>query len=405
MVALAKPLGYAPTSLPPGYNPVVTNNTTISTTGQPVVASGMIPQTGLIGAENALLGGFTGAQQAINQGTLGASQQLGSIVNDASQVMNAPATSMTFDATPNAATINPLNQAASQFDPYVQTGQNAQKLQADLSGANGAQAQETARANFMSSPGMQYQLEQSQRAIERSAAARGGLLGGNVLQELQRNAIGLASQDYQNQFNNLSTVANAGLGAAGQVAGIRSNQASLAGGLQQAGLGAQANLESQRLGNQTSLMQQQNQLKSDARARLASLAESSGLNIASLYTGTGEQLASGRTQAGRDIAANANAAAGNISKLLSDQGVQVSDLMSRDISSITDLIYQSGMQDKIDNANLAALLANINGGQASNILQGQTSIGAANAAGTIGVNNALQSGLQNAIATGVLGGK
>jgi hypothetical protein len=65
---------------------------------------------------------------------------------------------------------------------------------------------------FKASPGYNYQLGQAQNSIQNSAVGRTGALSGNMLQGLQQNATGLASQDwwsaynayaqnYQNQFN------------------------------------------------------------------------------------------------------------------------------------------------------------------------------------------------------------
>ena len=50
-------------------------------------------------------------------------------------------------------------------------------------------------------PGIQFAQEQAQRGIERSAAARGGVLGGGVLRELQRERMGLAGQQTGQAYN------------------------------------------------------------------------------------------------------------------------------------------------------------------------------------------------------------
>lgn len=49
---------------------------------------------------------------------------------------------------------------------------------------------------FQQGPGYQYELQQQQQAIQNSAAASGGAIGGNTLMALQQNAQGLASQDW-----------------------------------------------------------------------------------------------------------------------------------------------------------------------------------------------------------------
>ena len=143
---------------------------------------------------------------------------------------------------------------------------------------------------------------------------------------------------------------------------------------------------------------QNTQLKADAYSQLANLAQANGLNTAGLLTGTAQQIASGRTQAGQALAQNAQQAASSISNMLAQNGIAVSDMMAKDISTVTDMIYQSGMQDKIDSQQLATILANISGGQASTLAQGYSNIGAANAAGTLGMGNAAQNAIGQIVA-------
>lgn len=298
------------TGLPvPTGTPMTT--TSVPTTPMPASTAGA-PRTGLIGAEQAL---NTGVNQARS---------------DITGAMNTV-------TAPNA---------------YTLGGGNAAKLQADLSGANGPEAAAAAQAQFQQSPAAQYQMEQMQRATERSAAARGGLMGGNVLQELQRNAAGIAAQDYQNQFANLGSVADRG-----------------------------ANMQSMA-----------DQLKASLSRDLADTAMSAGVNTAGL-----------RMDAGAAIANNATQAASQISNLLNQQGITISDMTAKDISTLTDIIYQSGLSQTMNTSNLAAILANIAGGQASTVAQGNAQIGAANAAGEIGKNTALQNAIGQAISTGLMG--
>jgi len=100
----------------------------------------------------------------------------------------------------------------------VPQGHQAGSLQAAYSGAMGAPAQQQAFANFTASPGQEWLRQQAEQGTLRNAAAIGGLGGGNVQQELQRQAMGLAQQDFQNQFNNLGTVADRGYNASNALA-------------------------------------------------------------------------------------------------------------------------------------------------------------------------------------------
>jgi hypothetical protein len=101
---------------------------------------------------------------------------------------------------------------------YMPQGQSANNLQAAYSGALGAPAQQQAFNNFTASPGQEWLRQQAEQGTLRNAAAIGGLGGGNVQQELQRQAMGLAQQDFQNQFNNLGTVADRGYQAGNSLA-------------------------------------------------------------------------------------------------------------------------------------------------------------------------------------------
>ena len=99
------------------------------------------------------------------------------------------------------------------FGAFAQPGAQSNNLQAAYSGALGPQAQQQAFANFTASPGQEWLQQQAEQGTLRNAAAIGGLGGGNVRQELQRQAMGLAQQDFQNQFNNLGTISDRGFQA------------------------------------------------------------------------------------------------------------------------------------------------------------------------------------------------
>lgn len=54
---------------------------------------------------------------------------------------------------------------------------------------------------FQADPGYGFRMSEGMKALERSAAARGGLLSGATLKGVQRFGQDLASQEYQNAFN------------------------------------------------------------------------------------------------------------------------------------------------------------------------------------------------------------
>ena len=69
-----------------------------------------------------------------------------------------------------------INQGSAGLEAFMDPGQQANQLQAALSGALGPEAQAEAFANFQSSPGTQFLQQQGERALMRNAAARGGSL-------------------------------------------------------------------------------------------------------------------------------------------------------------------------------------------------------------------------------------
>jgi hypothetical protein len=73
---------------------------------------------------------------------------------------------------------------------------------------------------FQADPGYAFRFSQGQKALERSAAARGGLLSGNTGGALQRFGQDMASQEYQNAFNRYQTERSARLNPLQSLAGV-----------------------------------------------------------------------------------------------------------------------------------------------------------------------------------------
>lgn len=119
-----------------------------------------------------------------------------------------------------------FQQTQQMFSPYMQQGQQAFNQQAALSGAQGAEAQQQAYSQFQSSPGQQFLQQQAEKALLRNAAATGQLGGGNTQSALQQQAIGFASQDFDNYYNRLGGVSQAGLGLTGQLGQTNANMGS-----------------------------------------------------------------------------------------------------------------------------------------------------------------------------------
>lgn len=83
--------------------------------------------------------------------------------------------------------------------PYREAGGQAlSALQTGLEpGGEFRQTFDFTLGDFEADPGYQFRLEQGQKALERSASARGTLLGGRQLRELERFAQGTASDEFQ----------------------------------------------------------------------------------------------------------------------------------------------------------------------------------------------------------------
>lgn len=73
---------------------------------------------------------------------------------------------------------------------------------------------------FQADPGYGFRMSEGMKALERSAAARGGLLSGATLKGVQRFGQDLASQEYQNAFNRYQAERQARLGPLQSLAGV-----------------------------------------------------------------------------------------------------------------------------------------------------------------------------------------
>ena len=72
---------------------------------------------------------------------------------------------------------------------------------------------QAARDRFEVTPGYQFRFEEGLRALDRSASARGRLLGGGYGRELVRYGQGVASAEFENYANRLASLALMGQGA------------------------------------------------------------------------------------------------------------------------------------------------------------------------------------------------
>lgn len=92
---------------------------------------------------------------------------------------------------------------------------------------------------FQADPGYGFRMSEGMKALERSAAARGGLLSGATLKGIQRFGQDLGSQEYQNAFNRYQAERQARLAPLQSLAGVGQTTAQQIG---QAGMQAAQNI-------------------------------------------------------------------------------------------------------------------------------------------------------------------
>jgi hypothetical protein len=98
-------------------------------------------------------------------------------------------------------------------EPFRQaglTGQNRLMELLGLGGNTGAAGygkygRDFGMSDFQADPGYAFRLSEGQQALDRSAAARGGLISGGALKAATRYGQDMGSQEYQNAFNRYQT--------------------------------------------------------------------------------------------------------------------------------------------------------------------------------------------------------
>lgn len=124
------------------------------------------------------------------------------------------------------------NSALSRLDPYAKSGEQAMSpltglllgKQYDPTTGDFKDISQEERQNlFQKSPGYQFRLEQAQNALQASQAAKGGLLSGGAMKEMNAYTQGLASDEYGNYISQLGNLAGMGQNAATTQSGIEIN--------------------------------------------------------------------------------------------------------------------------------------------------------------------------------------
>ena len=142
-------------------------------------------------------------------------------------------------------------QQRADAEPWRQAGMTALGQLGTGTAAGGEFNRNFGMADFQADPGYQFRQQQGQQALERSAAARGGLLNGGTLKALTRYGQDTASAEYGNaynrfnndqstRFNRLSALAGIGQTASRDVAQMGMSTAGAVAGNQLAAGNARA---------------------------------------------------------------------------------------------------------------------------------------------------------------------
>jgi hypothetical protein len=93
--------------------------------------------------------------------------------------------------------------------PFREAGLTAQNKLLDYmglsKGAGGKYAKDFSMADFQQDPGYAFRMSEGLKALDRTAAARGGMLSGAALRGATRYGQDMASQEYTNAFNRYQT--------------------------------------------------------------------------------------------------------------------------------------------------------------------------------------------------------
>lgn len=154
---------------------------------------------------------------------------MGDIVNAVADVFGFGPASKQAEATTQAANISAgasrealdlqrrmYEEGVARSQPWLQAGQTAlNKLIPEATSYT-----PFGMSQFQADPGYAFRLSEGQKALERSAAARGGLLSGATGKNLLRYGQEMGSQEYQNAFNRYQAERAARLNPLQSLAGV-----------------------------------------------------------------------------------------------------------------------------------------------------------------------------------------
>lgn len=289
-----------------------------------------IPQAGLQGSEQAMDKGLESALNALVEQQKIAQQQYQTGLASAQAQYDIGRDDVGRSTAEGASQISSaIGAGQAALRPYQQMGE---ELINPLMGLSGARGQEAFDAAVVESPYMRYLQEQGERAVTRNAAALGGLGGGNVMLELQRQGQGLASQGLQQQYGNMAGLFGQGYNAAQGSANLSGQAAGALGGLYQNQGSNLANLASNAAGTQFA-----------GNQAMANSTQQFGQNVAEGMFSTGQTIGQNRMNVGMQLANNEQATRMQLANLAAGQGQQTADIYGVQSGNLANLLSGAGL--------------------------------------------------------------
>jgi hypothetical protein len=138
------------------------------------------------GAIGSALGGVLG--ESSGGGASGAASQAAGAANQASQASIDLQRRM-------------YEEGVARQQPFYQAGVNALPGYVSGTAAGGDLVRGFTQADYQADPGYAFRLSEGQKALDRQAAMRGGLISGSALKAAQRYGQEMGSQEYGNAYN------------------------------------------------------------------------------------------------------------------------------------------------------------------------------------------------------------
>lgn len=109
------------------------------------------------------------------------------------------------------------DEALALYKPYVDAGTSSLQKMLGMTGQGGS------TFDITQDPSYQFRMDQSNKALETSAASKGGLMSGGFANQALKRAGEFASTEYANIYQRLSGIATLGMNAAGASANVVTN--------------------------------------------------------------------------------------------------------------------------------------------------------------------------------------